>query len=64
MGKRKDYLEEESNINPYSGGESVVDVDKTVMDAMDGGDGNGYVDVKSDINPYESDNEEFTALSH
>ena len=48
MEKRNDYVEVESNINPYAGDKSAVEVDRTAMDAMDGGDGNGYADVKSD----------------
>lgn len=60
MEKRNDYVEVESNINPYAGDKSAVEVDRTAMDAVDGGNGNGYVDVKSDIDPYESDNEEST----
>lgn len=56
--EKRDYVEVESNIDPYAGDKSAVEVDKTAMDAVDGDNGRGYVDVKSDINPYESDNEE------
>ena len=53
-------MEKNVSEKPYAGDKSAVEVDRTAMDAMDGGNGNGYVDVKSDIDPYESDNEEST----
>ena len=50
--EKRDYVEVESNIDPYAGDKSAVEVDKTAMDAVDGDNGNDYVEVESNIDPY------------